>query len=81
MAKATTARIAPKITHGDTPLRDLQVVLSMLPSLIKALPILAAYLVVLRFAIGQIRGWKSPVAGQEMAYALIGLAAFLWVLR
>ncbi len=52
----------------------------MLPGLIKALPILAAYLVVLRFAIGQVKGWKQPVAGQELAYALIGLAAILWAL-
>jgi hypothetical protein len=37
-------------------------------------------LVVLRFTIGQVKGWKHPVAGQELAYALIGLAAFLWVL-
>jgi hypothetical protein len=58
----------------------LQSIVNLLPSLIKALPILAAYLVVLRFAIGQVRSWKQPVAGQELAYALIGLAAILWAL-
>lgn len=59
-------------------MRELQGLLNLLPGLLKALPLIAAYLVVLRFAIGQIRGWKSPVSGQEMAYALIGLAALLW---
>jgi hypothetical protein len=49
-----------------------------LPSLIKALPVLVAWLVLLRFAIGAIKAWRSPLAAQEMAYALIGIAAFLW---
>jgi hypothetical protein len=65
---------------GDISLRELQAVLTMLPGLIKALPILVAYLVVVRFAIGQITGWRQPVAGQEMAYALAGIAAFLWAI-
>lgn len=71
---------APKITIGAAHLRELQSVLNLLPGLIKALPILAAYLILLRFVIGQIRHWKQPVAGQELAYALIGLAAILWAL-
>lgn len=58
----------------------MQSIVNLLPGLIKALPILAAYLLLLRFTIGQIKHWKAPVAGQEMAYALIGLAAFLWAI-
>jgi hypothetical protein len=75
----TPALTVPKPPEPTT-LRELQLVLNALPSLIKALPILAAYLVVMRFSIGQVRAWKQPVAGQELAYALVGLAAILWAL-
>lgn len=59
-------------------MRELQTVLNILPGLLKALPILVAWLVLLRFAIGQIKSWRAPLSAQEMAYALAGLAAFLW---
>lgn len=58
----------------------MQSIVNLLPGLIKALPILAAYLLLLRYTIGQVKHWKQPVAGQELAYALIGLAAFLWAI-
>ena len=74
----THAPIAPK--PEPHPLRELQSIVNLLPGLIKALPILAAYLLLLRFTIGQVKSWRSPVAGQELAYALIGLAAILWAL-
>ena len=37
-------------------------------------------LVLIRFAVGTIKDWRAPMAAQEMAYALIGLAAFLWAI-
>ena len=61
-------------------MRELQSLINMLPGLIKALPILVAWLVLIRFAVGTIKDWRAPMAAQEIAYALIGLAAFLWAI-
>lgn len=66
--------------HWSHPLRELQSVVNLIPGLIKALPILAAYLLLLRFVIAQVKAWKQPIAGQELAYALIGIAAILWAI-
>ena len=59
-------------------MRELQSVLNILPSLLKALPLLVAYLVLIRFAIGTAKSWREKMPAQELAYALIGLAAILW---
>lgn len=66
-------------------MRELEAILrtitSSLPALIKALPVLAAYVVLFKFALAQIRDWRgNAVGGQELAYVLIGLSAILWAL-
>ncbi len=70
----------PEITIRNRPLRELQIVVNIIPSLLKALPIMVAWIVLLRFAIGAIKSWRQPMGGQEMAYALAGIAAFLWAI-
>lgn len=64
-------------------MRELEAILrtitASLPALIKALPVLAAYIVIFKFTLGQIRDWRGKgMAGQEMCYVLVGLAAILW---
>lgn len=61
-------------------MRELQSVLNMLPALIKALPIFAAYLIVLKFTIASVKSWRAPVSYMELGAGLAGLAAFLYVL-
>ncbi len=61
-------------------MRELQQVLSSLPALLKALPVLVAYIILLKIALAHIRDWHGAVQGQDAAYTLAGLSAIIWAL-
>ena len=60
---------------------ELNQVIGMVPNLIRALPVLIAYLVIAKLAYSHIKSWKSPTAPTEAAYTMIALAAFAYVVR
>lgn len=60
---------------------DLNNIAGMVQSLIRALPALLAYLVIIQLAWGRFRAWKSPISQTDAAYTLVAVAAFAYVLR
>lgn len=60
---------------------DLNNIAGMVQSLIRALPALLAYLVIIQLAWGRFKAWKSPISPLDAAYTLIAVAAFAYVLR
>lgn len=65
-------------------MRDLQSAIGLLtsvaPALIKALPLIAGYLLIAIYARALWKSRSAQTSGQELAYALVGLSSFLWVI-
>lgn len=53
----------------------------LVQTIIRALPALLAYLVIIQLAFGRFKAWKSPITPIDAAYTLIAVAAFAYVLR
>jgi hypothetical protein len=60
---------------------DLNNIDGLVRTIIRALPALLAYLVIIQLAWGRFRAWKSPISPTDAAYTLVAVAAFAYVLR
>jgi hypothetical protein len=60
---------------------DLNNIAGMVQTLIRALPALLAYLVIIQLAWGRFKAWKSPITPVDAAYTLIAVAAFAYIIR
>lgn len=59
---------------------DLNNLSGLITTLIKALPLILAYLVIIQLAWGRFKVWKSPISPIDAAYTLISVAAFAYIL-
>lgn len=60
---------------------DLNNIDGLVRTIIRALPALLAYLVIIQLALGRFRVWKSPISPVDAAYTLAAVAAFAYVIR
>lgn len=60
---------------------DLNQLTGIVTSLVKALPVLLAYLVIIQLAVARFKAWRSPITPIDAAYTLVAVAAFAYIMR
>ena len=62
-------------------MNELNQIIGMVPNILRALPTLLAYIVIVKLAYAHIMGWRNQISAVDAAYTLVALAAFSYAVR